>query len=120
MPSPERPFTPASTTPAPGSVALRFTVSEFATPPVRDALVMGKRSPVGSMALRKALAFLNTSPYTHIEIEDDVIGDIIAREAIVRLVGKDKFIMDRIKPLMTDMDILHLHVDATLHMEAEV
>lgn len=109
--------------PGPGVVAVRFTVEEFATPPVRDALVLGKRSPVGSMALRKALAFLHIAPFVHFEVEDDVIGDIVVRESIVRLIGREKLlqlVMDRVKPLMTDLDILHLHVETKLHMEAEL
>lgn len=107
----------------PGVVAVRFGVDEFATPPVRDALVLGKRSPVESMTLRKALAFLHTAPFVHIEMEDDIIGDIVDRKSIVRIIGREKLIklaMELVKPLMTDVDILHLNIVARLHMEAEV
>jgi len=107
----------------PGVVSVRFSVQEFETPPVRDALVLGKRSPVGSMALRKALAFLQTAPFVHIELDDDTIADIVAREAIVRIIGREKFIalvLSRVKPLMTDLDILHMDIEAKLHLEAEV
>lgn len=99
-------------------VAVRFiTVEEFATPPIHDALVLGKQSPIGCMPLCKGLAFLQTAPFTHIEFEDDVISDIIARESILRINGREnliKLILERIKPLMTDLDILHMDFEAGL------
>ncbi len=107
----------------PGVVSVRFSIEEFATPPVRDALVLGRRSPVGCMALRKALAFLHTAPFVHIEVDDDTVADIVVRESIVRIVGREKLIalvLHRVKPLMTDLDILHLDIEAKLHLEAEV
>lgn len=107
----------------PGAVTVRFSVEEFATPPVRDALVVGRRSPVGSLALRHALAFLHTAPFVHIELDDETIADIVVRDSIMRIVGRAKLIslvLTRIKPLMSDVDILHLHIAAQLHLEAEV
>ncbi len=106
----------------PEVVSARFTVTEFATPAVRDALVLGKRSPIGCIALRKALGLLQTSPFAHIEFEDDVISDIIARESIVRIIGRDRLIAltrEHVKPLMTDQDILHMDIEARLHLEVE-
>jgi hypothetical protein len=102
---------------------VRFTVEEFATPPVRDALVLGKRSPIGCIAMRRALGPLQTAPYAHIEFEDEIISDIIARESIVRITGRDKLIKlvkEQVKPLMTDQDILHLDIEARPHLDTEI
>jgi hypothetical protein len=104
-------------------VAVRMTLQEFSTPPVRDALVMGRRSPIGCIAMRKALALLQTTPFMHIELGDEVVSDIVVREAVVRIVGREKLIalvLQQIRPLMTAMDILHLDIDARLHLEAKV
>jgi hypothetical protein len=104
------------------SVTVRFVVREFCTPPVHDGLVLGKRSPIGCIAIRRALALLQTTAFTHIEIDDDVVGDIIVRESILRRVPREKLIrmvVQRIKPLMAADEIVHLDIVAEVQVEAE-
>ncbi len=114
---------PASNNSPSGSVVVRLVVKPFYTPPIHDALVLGKRSAIGCVAMRRALSLLQTSTFDHIEFEDDVISDILARESIVRIVGREaliRLVVQRVKPLMADTDILHMDIDAQLHLEAEV
>ncbi len=65
---------------------IKARVCEFGVPPIHDVLVPGKRSAIGCAATRKAIECLVTSPFDHLEFEDDVISDIIVRGAIMRRV----------------------------------
>lgn len=101
---------------------LNARVREFGVPPIHDALVIGKRAAIGCVAIRKAIEILVASPFEHLEFEDDVIGDIIVRSAILRRMPQDKliaFVVSQIKPLMAADEILHLDLEVEVAMEAE-
>ncbi|MGD0674058.1 MAG: hypothetical protein ABSC94_01485 [Polyangiaceae bacterium] len=98
---------------------LRARVTEFAYPPVNDALVLGKSAPLGTEAFRRALGLLMSSPFVTISLDDDTIGSILVRSAILRRVSEAAFldfVTRNVKPLMTAEEILHLD----LHIEVEV
>ena len=103
--------------------SLTAHVSEFGIPPVRDGLVVGKTAPIGFAAINKALKLLIANHFVAIEIEDDdVISHIIVRSAIIRRVPKEKlktFVIDRIKPLMSPHEVLHLQLEARVTLEDE-
>jgi hypothetical protein len=98
-------------------------IKEFAYPPVHDGLVLGKLSPIGSAAIRKALSLVVAAPFHHIEhIEDDTIGDILVRESILRRVSKEqliRFVLEKIKPLMGPEEILHLDLEVEVTIQEE-
>ncbi|MEX2481066.1 MAG: hypothetical protein WD928_09420 [Gammaproteobacteria bacterium] len=95
---------------------------EYGVPPIHDVLILGKQSPIGCIAIRKAIEFLVASPFDHLELEDDVISDIIVRSAIMRRIPKDKliaFVLSQIKPLMDVNEILHLDLEVEVAIERE-
>ena len=101
---------------------LRARIREFGIPPIHDGLILGKHSPIGCAAIRKAIDLLVASPFEHIEVEDDTIADIIVRSSILRRVPKDaltKFVLKRIKPLMGPDEILHMDLDAEITLDDE-
>lgn len=101
---------------------LRARVREFGIPPIRDGIVLGKQSPVGCVALRNVLGLLGGSPFAHMELADEVISDVIVRQAILRRIPKEKliaFVLDRIKPLMGPEEILHLDLEVEILLEEE-
>ena len=55
---------------------LRARIKEFGIPPVHDGLVLGRNSPIGCAAIRKAIDLLVSSPFEHIELEDATVGEI--------------------------------------------
>ena len=102
--------------------SVKARIREFGVPPIHDVLVLGKQSPIGCAAIRKAIEFLVASPFEHLEIEDDVISDIIVRSAIMRRIPKDKliaFVVSQIKPLTGEDEILHLDLEVEVALEAE-
>jgi hypothetical protein len=101
---------------------LRARVQEFTIPPFRDALVLGRDSPIGCAAIRKAINLLGASPFEHIELQDEIINDIVVRRAILRRIPKETliaFVLNRIKPLMGTEEILQLDLDADVLLEEE-
>ncbi len=103
--------------------SVKARVREFGMPPIHDALVLGKRSPIGCVAMRKALNLLVSSPFEHIEINgDDVISDVLIRAAILRRVPQDRliaFILQQIKPMMGPEEVIHLDLDTETQVEGE-
>jgi hypothetical protein len=79
-------------------------------------------APIGCTSFCKALELLVTIPFEHIEIDDDVIGDLVVRQAILRKVSKEylvDFVVQRIKPLMGPEEILHLDLTAEILIEED-
>lgn len=94
--------------------------SEYKIPPINDALVLGKDSAIGATAMRRAIDLLTTQPYEHITMDDEIIGDLLVRQSILRRLSKDKiiaFVLKYIKQLMDSTEILHLSLDAETRIE---
>lgn len=89
-------------------------ISEYAIPPLRDMLVLGKNAPIGCVAMRRALELLIKTPYEHIEIDDDVISDILVRQHILRRMSREalvSFVLHQVKPLLGPEEVLQVEVD---------
>ena len=103
---------------------MRARVTEFGYPPVHDALVLGKSAPLGTEAFRKALGLLVSSPFETFTLDDDdVIGSILVRSALLRRVSREKlidFVVRDIKPLMTEREILHLDLQIEVEVEGDI
>ena len=101
---------------------LRARFQEFNIPPIRDALVLGRDSPIGCEAIRKAINLLGSSPFEHIEVQDEIISDIVVRRAILRRISKETliaFMLNRVKPLMGTEEVLQLDLEAEVLLEEE-
>ena len=101
---------------------LRARITEFSYPPVHDGLVIGKQAPLGLESFRKAMSLLMTSSFEHIEIEDDVIGDLLVRTAVLRRISPARllaFVIQNVKPLMSGEEILHLDLHAEIVIEED-
>lgn len=101
----------------------RAHIKEFVLPPISDGLVLGKRSPIGHVAVGKALSLLSTTAFEHIELDDDVIGDILVRRAILRKVPASQlkaFVVEEVKPAMGAEEIIHLSLEVELFLEQKL
>ncbi|HWP00917.1 MAG TPA: hypothetical protein VNL74_09885 [Methylococcus sp.] len=102
--------------------SLRVKVREFHMPPINDGVVLGREAPIGCQAFRRALELLVVAPFEHIELEDEVVGAILVRRALLRRISKEyltDFVLQRIKPLMGPEEILHLDLHAEIWIEEE-
>ncbi len=94
-------------------------VFEYAIPPLKDLLVMGKDAPIGCIAMRKALELLVKTPYEHIELNDDVISDILVRQHLLKRISKEQligFVLSQVKPLMGQEEVLQVEVDLNVFL----
>ncbi|PPD31942.1 MAG: hypothetical protein CTY19_12340 [Methylomonas sp.] len=94
-------------------------VAEYAIPPLKDMLVLGKQAPIGCIAMRRAIELLVTATYEHIEIEDDVISDILIRQRLLQRVSRDKlidFVLTHVKPLMGIDEVMHAEIDVKVFL----
>ncbi len=102
---------------------LRVRLGEFILPPIEDGLVLGRDSPIGPVAVGKALGLLTSTPFEHVPVEEDeVIGDLLVRSAILRKISSSDlvaFVLQEIRPLMGPEEILHLHLDIELQIEGK-
>lgn len=99
---------------------VRSQISEFVLPPIDDGLVLGLHSPIGHVAVGKALSLLSTTPFEHLPVEDDVISDILVRTAILRKLSAEQlraYVLDEIKPLMGPDEIIHLKLQVDVVIE---
>ncbi|MFQ5876212.1 MAG: hypothetical protein ACE5JH_00750 [Acidobacteriota bacterium] len=102
------------------SHAIRVRLKEFSIPPIHDALVLGRKAPIGCVAMRRAIELLSSHQFDHLEIRDDVISNILIRSAILRRISRDRlteFIQTVIKPYMGPEEILHLDLEAEVWLE---
>lgn len=106
------------------SLSVRVRIREFNIPPVTDALVLGKKAPIGSEGMRRALSLLHVSPFEHIQVEDDeVIEDILVRTSVLNKVPRhklEKLILQRVKPFMTAEEVINLDVRPELLLEEQL
>ncbi len=100
----------------------RARLTEFVLPPIDDGLVLGRQSPIGHVAVGKALSLLSTTQFEHVPVEDEVIGDILVRSAILRKISAEqlrKFVLEEIKPLMGPEEIIHLDLKIEIGIDQE-
>lgn len=95
-------------------------ISEYAIPPIKDMLVLGKHAPIGCVAMRRALELLIKTPFEHIELKDDeIISDILVRQSLLRrLVESDlvAFVLTHVKPLLGAEEVLHVELDVKVFL----
>lgn len=103
-------------------IRLKVRVRQFAIPPVRDALVIGRQSPVGCVAMKRCIGLLSPDPFEDIHIPDHpIVSDLIVRRHLLLRAPKEQltdFVLREIAPMMGDTEILVLDLDVEVELEA--
>lgn len=102
---------------------IRARATEFLLPPIDDGLVLGRHSPIGHVAVSRALDLLSVTPFEHIPIDDEVISDILVRSAILRKATTSQlrdFVLTSIKPFMGSEEIIQLNIDVEISLEKAI
>ncbi|MGE0707108.1 MAG: hypothetical protein AB7N76_34870 [Planctomycetota bacterium] len=103
---------------------LRSQIRSFRMPPVHDALVVGKKAPIGCMALLKAVELMIAAPFERISFEEDeIVSDVLIRSAILRRIPVERlrsFVLQRVKPLMAEDEILHVDLYPEVTIESSL
>lgn len=103
---------------------IRVRVKALEIPPIKDGIVIGRDAAIGGEAMTRTLRLMTNEKFERFIIpKDDIIQDVILRSSVVRKLGKErvlKFITDRIKPVMTDSELLMLDIDIELVIEDSI
>ncbi len=103
---------------------IRVRVKALEIPPIKDGIVIGRDAAIGGEAMVRTLRLMTNEKFERFVMpKDDIIQDVILRSAVVRKLGKErvlKFVMDRIKPVMTETELLMLDIDIELVIEDTV
>lgn len=102
------------------SFSLRVKAREFSVPPIEDGLVLGRHSPIGPVAVCRALSLLSSTPFEHVPVQDNIVGDILVRSTILRKLRSQDlmdFVLREIKPIMGPEEILHLKLEVNVQIE---
>lgn len=102
-------------------IHISANIGEYAIPPLKDMLILGKDAPIGCIAMRRAIELLIKAPFEHIEIADEVISDILVRQRLLKRVSREalvNFVLNQIKPLMSSDEVLHAEIDIKVFLSA--
>ena len=103
------------------TVSLRMT--RFELPPVESALVVGRRAPIGSNALEKALAELMPGTFRRIEVEHPVIEAVIIRESHSRRISEDglvRLLIRHAEGMMDETEALRVTAELVITSSEEI
>lgn len=92
-------------------------------PPVKDGLVIGKDAAIGGEAMARTLRLMSNEKFERIPVKDTVVHEVIVRSAVLKKVGSDrlvKFVLERVKPLMCESELLLLEIEVELVLEASI
>ena len=114
---------PASSAPH-AEQLIRVRVKALEIPPIKDGIVIGRDAAIGGEAMVRTLRLMTNEKFERFTLpKDEIVQDVILRSSVVRKLGKDrvlKFVMDRIKPVMTESELLMLDIDIELVIEDTV
>jgi hypothetical protein len=103
---------------------IRVRVKALEIPPIKDGIVIGRDAAIGGEAMVRTLRLMTNEKFERFIIpKDEIVQDVILRSAVVRKLGKErilKFVMERIKPVMTETELLMLDIDVELVIEDTV
>lgn len=91
---------------------VRFRTLEM--PPIRDGVIIGKNAPITSDAMQQTLKLVSTDRFVEMPVSDEVIGTIIVRDGLLRKLSTqaiEQFVLERVKPYMSNTEVLRLDID---------
>lgn len=89
-------------------------------PPIKDGVLIGRDAAMGGEAMARTLRLMTNEKFERIALRDEVVAEIVVRAAILRKLGRErlvKFVLNRIKPLMTETELLLLDIEVELTIE---
>jgi len=104
-------------------VVLNMDLSIFEIQPAGEALVIGKRSPIGSEAAKRMLDNAAPEEFELIRPEDDVIDAILVRKDLFLRANKGLLVnamLEEAKAIMGARDMIRLKCDVIVGIRREL
>lgn len=95
-------------------------VKALEIPPIKDGVLIGTNAAMGGEAMARTLRLMTNERFERIKLKDPIIAEIVVRAAIEKKVGRErlmKFVMTRVKPVMTETELLLLDIEVELVIE---
>lgn len=101
---------------------ISMSFHQFQLPPIRDALVIGRRAPVGANGVARAFHEMVPGTFRLIQVEHPTIEAILVRESALRKLPEKELvprILSHAERIMDEEDALHVSVDIEVLVEEE-
>lgn len=102
---------------------LRVRLRALEMPPIKDGLVIGRDAAIGGEAMVRTLRLMTNEKFDRIMLKDDIIHEIIIRSAVLRKIGRERlvtFVLNKVKPVTSETELLMLDIDVELVIESSV
>lgn len=89
-------------------------------PTIRDGVVIGRTAPISADAMMQTLRLVSTDRFVDLPMTDDMIASVIVREGLLRKLDPaavTHFVVQRVKPFMSDTEVLRLDIDMEILLE---
>lgn len=100
--------------------SLRVRLRALEIPPIKDGIIIGRDAAMGGDAMLRTLKLMTNEKFERIAVKDGVVQDVIVRSAVLRKLGQARllgFVMERVKPLMAENELLMLDIEVELVIE---
>jgi len=95
-------------------------LSEFDIPPMRDALVIGKRAAIGPEAAKCMATAVSPGRFVIIPVNDKIIETIVLRKALLQLVPQEQLISiirEEAGKIMQQEDVIKIDIDVNISVK---
>nr|WP_026176739.1 hypothetical protein [Desulfurispora thermophila] len=109
--------------PANRTAEVRLRLSEFEIPPMQDALLVGRRAPIGPEAARRMVDALSPDQYQILRIDHDVFEAVVIRKVLLNLMPQEKLmalLLDEGARVGTVDSVLRVQVNIEIHVSKMV
>lgn len=101
-----------------------MSLRSFELPPVRDAVVISRRAPIGPKALLEALEHISPGMYQLLPVDrDELIEGIIIRKRNLKVLTAEQLrdlLLEQARQLMDDSGTLHVELDLQVNVQVDV
>lgn len=104
-------------------ITISTTFTQFSLPPVRDALIVGKKAPIGSRALYHSLEVLLKGQFELIVVEHPIIEALIVRKSDLRKLSRERLLsllIEEAEKIMDETDCLRVDVTIEVSVTREI
>jgi hypothetical protein len=102
---------------------LSLKISEFEVPPMQDLLIIGKKAPVGTEAVRRMAEALSPDQFTIIKIDHPKIEAIMLRQSIIQMFDREvllKIILEEAERIISETMVLRSELKIAVSVQREV
>jgi len=98
-------------------------ITEFEMPPMQDALIVGRKAPIGPEAARHMVDVLSPGQYEIVKAEHEAIEAIVVRKSLFNMLPKEKLIallMEEGSKVANESTIVKAQVNIVLHVSKSI